>query len=78
MKYCQLIEYNLRNIFLEKSCKKCGGETITRPLKNQKIKIGHILWINSLTFYTFCFYCMLSKGLSKYIDTKLQTSYKKF
>ena len=42
IKYCQLIEYNVRNIFLEKSCKKCGEETITRPLKNQEIKIGHI------------------------------------
>ena len=26
MKFCQLIEYNLRNIFLEKSYKKCGGD----------------------------------------------------
>ena len=31
MKFGQLIEYNMRNIFLEKSCTKCGGETITRP-----------------------------------------------
>ena len=27
MKFDQLIEYNLRNIFLEKSDTKCGGET---------------------------------------------------
>ena len=27
IKYCQLIEYNMRNIFLEKSYKKGGGET---------------------------------------------------
>ena len=27
----QIIEYNLRNIFLEKSYTKCGGETIPRP-----------------------------------------------
>ena len=26
-----LIEYNMRNIFLEKSYTKCGGETIPRP-----------------------------------------------
>ena len=30
MKFGQLIEYNMRNIFLEKSYTKCGGETISR------------------------------------------------
>ena len=30
MKFGQLMEYNMRNIFLEKSCEKCGGETISR------------------------------------------------
>ena len=35
-KFCQLIEYNMRNIFLEKSYTICGGETIF------KIKIEHI------------------------------------
>ena len=35
MKFGQLIEYNMRNIFVEKSYIKCAGETITRPLKNQ-------------------------------------------
>ena len=24
----QLIEYNMTNIFIDKSCTKCGGETI--------------------------------------------------
>ena len=28
IKYGQLIEYNMRNIFVEKSYTKCGGETI--------------------------------------------------
>ena len=28
MKFGQLIEYNMRNIFVEKSYAKCGGETI--------------------------------------------------
>ena len=27
----QLIECNIRNIFLDKSCTKCGGETSCRP-----------------------------------------------
>ena len=40
MKFGQLIEYNMRNIFLEKSNTKCGGETITTLF--WKIKIEHI------------------------------------
>ena len=31
MKFGQLIQYNMRNIFLEKSYTKFGGETIRRP-----------------------------------------------
>ena len=30
MKLDQLIEYDMKNIFLEKSYAKCGGETIPR------------------------------------------------
>ena len=32
MKSCQLIEYNMRNIFVEKSYTKCAGETIPQTL----------------------------------------------
>ena len=32
------------------------------------------LRINSLKYYTVCFYCTASWGLSKYIETKLQTT----
>ena len=40
MKFSQLIEYNKRNIFLEKSYTKFGGETIPRPFsKNSKLSI---------------------------------------
>ena len=36
MKFGQFIEYNMRNIFLEKSYTKYGGQTIPRPFsKNQ-------------------------------------------
>ena len=36
----QLIQYNMRNIFLEKSYIKCGGETICRPFfKNSKLSM---------------------------------------
>ena len=31
MKVGQLIEYNMRNVFLEKLYSKCGGKTIPRP-----------------------------------------------
>ena len=40
----------MKNIFLEKSYKRCGGGTIPRPFsKNSK-----------LNFYTVCFYYMQS------------------
>ena len=32
MKFGQLIEYNLRNSFVEKSYTKCAAQTIPRPL----------------------------------------------
>ena len=40
-------------------------------LKNQN---GAYLCFNSLKFYTVCFYCMPSWGLSQYIETKLQST----
>ena len=72
MKFGQLIEYNMKNIFLEKSYTKCGGETFPNPIP-KKPKRAY-LWINSLKFYTVCFCCMPCWGLSKYIETKLQTT----
>ena len=39
MKFSQLIEYNMRNMFVEKSYTKCAGETIPRPL-SQKSKLS--------------------------------------
>ena len=39
MKFGQLIECNMRNIFLEKSFTKCGGETSPRPL-SEKLKLS--------------------------------------
>ena len=40
MKFGQLIEYNLRNIFVE-TYTKCNGETIPRPfLKKSKLSIS--------------------------------------
>ena len=41
MKLGQLIEYNMRNIFPEKSYTKCGWETIPGPF-SKKSKIKHM------------------------------------
>ena len=41
MKFGQLIAYNMRNIFLEKSYTKCDGETIPRSFsKKSKLSIS--------------------------------------
>ena len=39
MKLGQLIEYNMRKYFLEKSYTKCGGETSPRPFSG-KLKLS--------------------------------------
>ena len=39
MKFGQLMEYNLRNIFVEKSYTKYGKETIPRPF-SKKLKLS--------------------------------------
>ena len=36
MRFAQLIEYDVRNTFLEKSYIKCGGETIPKPFSKKK------------------------------------------
>ena len=36
MKFGQLLENNMKNIFLEKLYTKCGGETITKPFSKKK------------------------------------------
>ena len=74
MEFGQLIEYNVRNNFPEKLYTKCGGEALPRPFFN-KSKIEHI---SSLKFVQFVFIVSPSKGLSKYIETKLQTTWYTF
>ena len=58
MKFGQLMEYNMTNIFPEKSYTKCDGETSLR-LFPEELKLS-ISLINSLRFYTVCFYCVPS------------------
>ena len=38
MRFCQLIEYIKKNIFLQKSCRKWSRETRSRPFKKKKKK----------------------------------------
>ena len=51
MKFGQLIECNLRNIFLGKSYTKCGGETSPRPF-TEKLKLSISLDQNSKVLYS--------------------------
>ena len=68
IKFGQLREWNMRNIFLQKPFVKRGGETIPRLFsKNSKLSFS----INSLKFVFIV--CQVD-GLSKYIETKLQAS----
>ena len=70
MKFGQLIEYNIRNIFLKNHAQNVVEKLVPDPfLDNEN---WEYLWMNSLKFYTVCFYCIPSWGLSKYIETKLQ------
>ena len=70
MKFGQLIKYSMKNIFLKYHTQHVIEKLFPEPfLKN---KIG--LYINSLKFYTVCLYCMPSRGLSKYFDTKLKAT----
>ena len=52
MKFVQLIEYYMRNIFREKSYTECGGENIPTPF-SKKSKLSY-LWINSSKFCILC------------------------
>ena len=38
MKFGQLIEYNVRNVFLQESCRKWDRETNSRPISKKKKK----------------------------------------
>ena len=57
MTFAQLIEYNWRTIFLEKSCTKCGRENGPRPFSGKlKLSISLDQWSKNLV----SFYCIPS------------------
>ena len=74
MKPGQLMEYNLRNLrnFSLKIIHKvwCRNYSQTFLKKN---KTWAYLRINVLKFYGFCVHCLSNWGLSKLIETKMQT-----
>ena len=62
----------MKNIFLEKSYTKCGGQTSPRPF-SEKLNLSISLDQQSKVLHSlFLLYGKL--GLSKYIETKLQTT----
>ena len=63
-KFDQLREYNMKNIFLKKSYRKCGGETSPRPFSG-KPKVSISLDQQSEFLFT-SFYC-----ISKWMTTTL-------
>ena len=65
MKFGQLRECNMRNIFHEKSYTKCGGETSLRPI-SEKMKIEHISGSYVLNFMQFVFMVWQVEGIEKY------------
>ena len=59
MKFGQLTEYNMRNIFLEKSYAICGGETIPTPF-SKKSMLNISLYQQSKVLYSlFLLYAKL-------------------
>ena len=65
MKFGQLIEYDMRNIFLEKLYTKCCGGTISRPFsKKSKLSISLNKWSKFL-FRLLSLYAKL-RAIDKY------------
>ena len=72
MKFGQLINITWGIFFFKKHTQIVLEILFPGPfLQNQNLAY---LWTNSLKLHTVCFYCMPSWGLSKYIETKLQST----
>ena len=70
----QLIEYNIRNIFMKKIVPKYGAETISRTF-SQKQKLIKSLDQNLEVLQSSFLLFVLRWGLSKDIETILQAIY---
>ena len=69
MKFGQLIEYNLKTIFFKNHTQSILEKLF--PGTFPKSQNWAYLSFNNLKFDSFCFYCMPSWELSKYIEIKL-------
>ena len=65
MKFGQLIDYNMRNIFLEKSYIECGAETSPAPF-SEKLKISISLDQSSKVLYSLFLLCAKLKTIEIY------------
>ena len=75
MKFGQLIEYDLRNIFLEESYIKCGGETTPRPFfKKSKLSISLDQCAKAFVI-TFVIIVYQVEDCPNLNETKLQSTY---
>ena len=72
MKFGQLIDYNMRNFFLEKSYTKHGRETIPRA-SSKKLKLSISLDQYSTVLYSL-FLLHAKLRLFKNTETKLKTT----
>ena len=70
MEFGQLIEHNMRNIFLEKSYTKCGGETIPRVFP-KKIKTEHTSDQQPKVLYSL--YLLYAKGYRDIVKLNCRT-----
>ena len=70
---CETLRWETwETFFLRNNAQNVGEKLVPDPfLKNEN---WTYLWINRRKFYTVCFYCMTSWGLSRYNETKLQTT----
>ena len=50
----QLIEHNMRNVFVEKSYTKCGGETILRPFRTSTSVLYKKIKFSIKDFFSKC------------------------
>ena len=61
MKFGQLREYNMKNIFLEKPYTKCGGETSPRPF-SEKLKLS--ISLDQQSEFLFSSFYWISKWMT--------------
>ena len=59
MKFGQFIEYQIRKIFLKKSYKKCGGETLPRPFSKKPKLIVSLDQLPKVSYSSLSLYAKL-------------------